>query len=70
MVILANWDDPDERLHKVAFSQDLHCLLRQKKHKKKTTQFILENMTCVPSIYIMDHPNLTVSNFMENSIGL
>ena len=27
-------------------------------------------ITCDPSIYTMDHPHLTVSSFMGNSIGL
>ena len=27
-------------------------------------------ITCDPSIYTMDHPGLTVSNFMEKSIGI
>ena len=26
-------------------------------------------ITCDPAIYTMDHPDLTVSNFMGNSIG-
>ena len=30
----------------------------------------LEIITCYPSIYIMDHPDLTVPNFVENSIAL
>ena len=30
---------------------------------------ILEIITSDPSIYTIDHPDLTVSNFMENSIG-
>ena len=30
----------------------------------------LESITCNPSIYTMDHPDLTVSNYMENSICL
>ena len=29
----------------------------------------LEIITCNP-LYIMDHPDLTVSNFIENSFGL
>ena len=28
-----------------------------------------EIITCDPSIHVMDHPDLTVSSFMENSIG-
>ena len=29
----------------------------------------LEIVSCNPSIHTMDHPDLTESNFMENSIG-
>ena len=29
----------------------------------------MEIVTCDPSIYTMDHPDLTVSNFMGNPIG-
>ena len=29
----------------------------------------MEIITFDPSVYIMDHPVLTLSNFMENSIG-
>ena len=29
-----------------------------------------EITTCDPSLYSMDHPDLTVSNFMEKFIGL
>ena len=32
--------------------------------------FEITCITCNPSIYTMDHPDLTVSNFMENSVGL
>ena len=31
-------------------------------------QYFLEMINCDPSIYTMDYPDLTVSNFMENSI--
>ena len=29
----------------------------------------MENITCDLTIYILDQPDLTTSNFMENSIG-
>ena len=32
--------------------------------------FFLEIIPCHPSIYTMEQPDLTVSNLMENSIGL
>ena len=31
---------------------------------------VLKTKTCPPSIYTIDHPDSTVSNFMEKSIGL
>ena len=31
---------------------------------------IFGNLTCDPSIYIMDHPDLIVCSFMDNSIGV
>ena len=39
--------------------------------KKSTTcNFLGEIIISDPSIYKMDHPDMTVSKFMENSIGL
>ena len=67
---LANSEDPDEILHHTAFHQGLHCLLRQKPSSEKEIHNYLEILTCDPSIYIIDHPNLSVSNFMGKSIGL
>ena len=32
--------------------------------------YFMEIITCAPSIYTMDHPDLTVSNFMEKYIDL
>ena len=32
--------------------------------------FFLKIIICVPFIYMMDYPDLTVSNLMEISIGL
>ena len=39
------------------------CFYREKKNH-------VEIITYNPSIYTIDHPDLTVSNFMENAIGL
>ena len=44
----------------------MHCLLC----KEKENHFCGEIITCGPSIYTMDHPDLTVLNFIENSISL
>ena len=44
--------------------EDLHCLLRQNQSSE-----ILAIITCDPSVYTTDHPDLIVCSFMENSIG-
>ena len=67
---MANSEDPDEMLHNVAFHQGLRCLLRQHHSSEKKIQYFFEIITCDPSLYIIDHPDLTVSNFMGNSIGI
>ena len=51
-------------LHDAAFHQGLHCLLGQNQSSEN------EIITCDPSIYTMDHPDLLVTNLMENSIKL
>ena len=38
--------------------------------RRKNYNIFLEIITCVPSVYKMDHPNFIVCSFMENSIGL
>ena len=45
--------------------RSLHYLLRQNRYRI----FFKEIIACDPSIYTMDLPDLTVSNFMVNSIG-
>ena len=67
---MANSEDPDEMPHKAAFHQGLHCLLSQHLCLGKKIIIILEIITCNPLIYTMDHPNLTIAKFMENSNGL
>ena len=55
-----------------AFHQGLHCLLRQNQSSEKEVYFFffLEIITCIPSIYKMARPDITVSSFMEISIVL
>ena len=65
MGTLANSEDPDEMLHIAAFHLGLHCLPSQNQYSEKELQYFLE-ITCDPSIYTMDHPDVTVSSFMEN----
>ena len=67
---MAKSEDPDEIPHNEAFHQELHCLLRQNQSSEEEIQYYLEIKTCDPSIYTIDHPDLTVSKFMENSIRL
>ena len=43
---------------------------KTKKNSEKEFQYYLEIITCDQSKYKMDHPDLTVSEFMENGIGL
>ena len=56
--------------HNAAFHQGLQCLLRQNQFSEKEIKFILEMITCEPSIYTMDRPDFIVCNCMKNSIGL
>ena len=61
---MANSEYPNEMPCKATFHQGLHCLLRQNMITAG------ECIACNPSIYTMDHPDLSVSNFMEKSVGL
>ena len=45
------------------------CLVKINYQRKKNNIFS-ETITCGPSIYTIDHPDFTVSNFMEKSVGL
>ena len=64
MGTVANGEDPDE------FHQGLHYFLRQINHQRKQYKIVLKIIICDPLIYIINHPDLTVCSFMENSIGL
>ena len=63
-------EDRDEMPHMAAFHLGLHCLLSQKTIFRERNIMFLQIITCNPSIYIIDHPDLTVSSFMGNSIAL
>ena len=63
---LANIVDPDDN---VAFHQGRHGMLSQNQSSGKEIQYLFENISCDPSIYTMEHPDLTVSNLMGNSFG-
>ena len=60
MCTFANSEDPDDIPHNVVFHQSLHCLLRQIDLRRKKYKICLEIITCDPSIYIMDHLDLTL----------
>ena len=55
---VANSEEPDEMPH-----HGLHCLLKQ--NRERNTIYVLEIITCNPSIYTMNHPMLNVSNFIK-----
>ena len=57
--------DPDD----MANHQGLHCLLSRNRSSEKEIQYVLESITCDPSIYTIDHPGLIVSSIMGNYIG-
>ena len=45
-------------------------MLRQNHSSEKEIKHYLEIITCDPSLYLMDNPDLILSIFMESSIGL
>ena len=61
--------------HYAAFHQGLHCLLRRNRSSGKFkeihdyVQQWLGIIACDPSINTMDHPDLIMCHFMENSFG-
>ena len=63
-------EDPDEMPYKEALHLGMHCFLIQNRSSDKEKQYILEILTCDPSIYTMDHPDFIVCSFIEYSICL
>ena len=57
--ILKISEDPDEMPHHAAFHLGLHYLLRQNRSSRNNTM-ISEIISCDPSMYTMDHPDLIV----------
>ena len=57
--ILTISEDPDEMPHDAPFHLGLHCLLRQNRSPRKNTM-LSEIISCDPSMYTMDHPDLIV----------
>ena len=68
MGTLENNEDPDDITHRTAFHQRCTVFLNKIDLQWKKYNIILQIITCDPSIYTLDHPDLTVSNIMENSI--
>ena len=60
MSILVNNEGPDEMPRDAAFHQGLHCLSRQNRSSEKKYNILLKIITCDPTIYQMDHPDLTI----------
>ena len=60
MGTVTNSDGPDKILHKAAFYQGLHYLLRQNGSLEKEVKwfFFFGNYNIQPSMYTMDHPDL------------
>ena len=69
MRTLAISEDLDETPHNGAFHQGLHCLPRQNQSLEAEIQFYLDNITCYPSIYTMDHSKFIVSIQKEEFIS-
>ena len=70
MRTMADSGDQDEMLHNAAFHQCLNCLLSQKWSFEKYN-FILEIITCDPSIITIDHwtiPSLLNQNRRKNPL--
>ena len=57
--ILTISEDPDEMPHNAAFHQGLHYLLRQNRSSRNNSMNS-EIISCDPSMYTMDHPDLIV----------
>ena len=64
MGTLANTIDPDEVLPDAACHQGPYCLLCQNRSSEKEIQYVLDIMTCDPSIYTLNHSDLTASNLI------
>ena len=58
---LANSKDPDEMLHKAAFHQGLHCLLRQIQSSETEVHHFIEILNDNSLKYKMDNFILIVS---------
>ena len=59
MYTLANSEDPDEMLHKAAFHQDLHRLLRQNQSSEKENQIYIFFKLKALTLHYIQWTNLT-----------
>ena len=69
---MANSEDPNEMPHYAVFHKGLHCLLIFDKIDlpRKIYNISFEIITCVPSKYTMDHPDVILCSSMGNPIVL
>ena len=59
--IIANTEDPDEIPQNALFHRCLHCLLRQSRSSELDIYYILEIVTCDPSMYTIDKSDFLCS---------
>ena len=62
---MTNSEDPYEMPHKAAFHQGLLCLQKQNQYSEEEIQYVSEIIT--NNYNTINHPDLTVSIFMESS---
>ena len=67
-VFMSRSKDPDEIPHNAELYQVLHCLLEQNWSSDKEIEYLLEIISCNPSIYRMAHPVLTVSHLWKSQL--
>ena len=66
---MANSEDPDENATQMWHFIRVCTVCKYKNDlQREKNQYYLEIITCDPSVYAMDHLDLTVSNFFEDSI--
>ena len=69
MDTLANIADGDDMQHNARFHLGLHCLLIQNRSSEKEIHYFLGNYNLWPLKIYNGPSDLSVSNFLGNSIG-
>ena len=59
MGTIANTEDQDEMPQNALFHRCLHCLLRQSRSSELEIYYILEIVTCDPTMYTIDNSDFT-----------